>query len=185
MENYNNGQPAPHPPLPTPVQVCPQFSGLQIPNYFQGQNTQTGNMYISANNNMNQQIGQVPNIIAQPFFMPAVTTSAQQPFQQTTLQVNYHKANMTMDDYELSDNGSVNDDPGNLTNDWQCVQNNKKRKIAKTQPTKSTNFHSSQQNRFESLANSDVNTKESTDVQQRVNPKPPPVFVHGVTDYKK
>jgi polyribonucleotide nucleotidyltransferase len=90
-----------------------------------------------------------------------------------------------MDDYELSDDGSVNDDPENTTNDWQCVQNNKKRKITKTQPTKSTNFHISQQNRFESLANADENTKESVDVQQHVNPKPPPIFVHGVTDYPK
>jgi hypothetical protein len=35
------------------------------------------------------------------------------------------------------------------------------------------------------LANADENTKESADVQQRVNPKPPPIFVHGVTDYTK
>jgi len=61
----------------------------------------------------------------------------------------------------------------------------KKRKIAKTQPLKSTNFHISQQSRFESLANADENTKESADVHQRVHPKPPPIFVHGVTDYPK
>ena len=33
---------------------------------------------------MSQQIGQVPNILPHPFFMPVATTSAQQPHQQTT-----------------------------------------------------------------------------------------------------
>jgi len=136
MENYYNGQPAPFPPPPTPMQGCPQFSGLQIPNYFQGQNIQTGNMYISAINNMSQQIGQMPNIIPQPFFMPSVTTSAQQPHQQTTLQVTHRKTNMPMDDYDLSDDGSVNDDPGHTTNDWQCVQNSKKKENSKNSTIK-------------------------------------------------
>jgi len=81
---------------------------------------------------MSQQIGQVPNILPQTFFMPAATTLAQQPYQQTTLQAKHHKTNVPMDDYELSDDGSVNDDPGHTTNDWQCVQNNKKNSKSST-----------------------------------------------------
>jgi hypothetical protein len=92
---------------------------------------------------------------------------------------------MPMDDCELSDDGSVNEESGNTTNEWQYVQNGKRRKITKPQPAKSTNFTISQQNRFESLAKADENTKETADVQHSSNPKPPPIFVHGVTDYPK
>ena len=86
---------------------------------------------MSANNDTNQQIGQVRNVLPQHFFIPAVTTSTQQPYQQIILQVKHHKANMSMDDYELSHDGSANDDPENTTNDWQCVQNSKKKEKEK------------------------------------------------------
>jgi hypothetical protein len=141
-------------------------------------------MYISANNNMNQQIAQVPNTIPQPFYMPADSALAQQPYHLNTLQANHPKANMPMDDCELSDDGSVNEESGNTTNEWQYVQNGKRRKITKPQPAKSTNFNISQQNRFESLANADENIKETADIQQSANPKPPPIFVHVVTTQK-
>jgi hypothetical protein len=165
MENYYNGLPVKHPLPPTPIQGYPHLPGLQVPNYSHGHNIQTGNMYIPTNNNMNQQIPQVPNTITQPYFMPAATTSAQQPYQQTALHVNQHKAHTPMDDYELTDDGSVNEEPGNTSNDWQCVQNNKRRKLTKSQPTKGTNFNISQRNRFESLADADEDTKESADAQ--------------------
>jgi hypothetical protein len=142
-------------------------------------------MYIPVNNNMNQQTAQVPNTIPQPFYMPAVTPSAQQPYQQTTSQVNQHKTHIPMDDYDLSDDSSVNEEPGNTTNDWQCAQNSKRRKLTKTQPSKSTNFNISQRNRFESLANADENTKESAVAHQSETHRPPPVFAHGVTDHPK
>jgi hypothetical protein len=60
METYYNGQPVQYSLPPTPIQGCPHLPGLQVPNYFQGHNIQTGNMYIPTNNNMNQQIAQVP-----------------------------------------------------------------------------------------------------------------------------
>jgi len=79
---------------------------------------------------MSQQIGQVPNIILQPFFMPAATASAQQSYQLTTLQLKHHKTNVLVDDYGLSDDGSVNDDPGHTTSDWQKKKTSKEHQLS-------------------------------------------------------
>jgi hypothetical protein len=94
MVNYYNRQPVQYPLPPTPTQGRPHFTGLQMPNYFQGHNLQTGNMYIPANNNLNQQLAQVPNTIPQTFLMPAATTSAQQSYQ-----TDYFASKPTQDTY--------------------------------------------------------------------------------------
>jgi len=121
MENYLYNQPGQYPPLTTPVQGYPQFNGLQMPNYYQGHNFQTGNMYMPANHNLNQQTAHTSNTIPQPFHIPIATNMEQQPTRQATLQVNQHKTHAPMEDYDLPDNDRTHEEPGTTTNDWQRV----------------------------------------------------------------
>jgi hypothetical protein len=92
-----------------------------MPHYFPSDNTQTGNMYIPATTNMNQQIAQVSNMLQQTLLMPAIITPTQQPSQQTPLKVSHHSDHKSMEEYEPSDGGSVIDDPATTNKDWQRV----------------------------------------------------------------
>ena len=90
-----------------------------------------------------------------------------------------------MEDYDLPDNDSAHEATGTTTNDWQRVRNSKRRKLTNTQPTTSAEFTISQHNRFDSLATVEDNTQEPADAHQSETHRPPPIFVHGVTDYPK
>lgn len=71
-------------------------------------------------------------------------------------------------------------------NPWQCVTNNKRKRI-KILHTKNTQSNISQQNKFSILDMEDSNDKNENEVhiQENKAPKPPPIFVHGVMDYNK
>jgi len=81
------------------------------------------------NHNLNQQTAHTSNTIPQSFHVPIATTMGKQPTQQATLHVNQHKTHAPMEAYDLPDNDSAHEEPATTTNDWQRVQNSKRRKL--------------------------------------------------------
>lgn len=165
-------------------------SGSHVPvsNQFQAQNTQLNSTYQINNSGMPicQQTAQMPmsNTQPQPFFTQP-QFQAQPVHQQSTSQTQQHLDNISIASYESYEEESELENTTVKVNDWQFVPE-RKRKRGKFQTPKNTGTQISQQNRYSVLAGTENDeTNDSTQKKQNQISKPPPIFVHGVTDYVK
>lgn len=161
-------------------------SGLQVPvaSQFHEQKSDLNNFHTVANNNMPiyPQFTQVSHMLSQPLHMP--TQPVVPPVHQRSTIQSEQTNDMSTISNETYDTGSEPDETTTKTNEWQCITSNK-RKRAKIQVVKNTYTNIPQQNKYEPLANITNISADSENAYQSKIPKPPPIFVHGVTDYTK
>lgn len=78
------------------------------------------------------------------------------------------------------------EEPSGSNNDWQDARRHKRKRLRQTNKTQSTETNQiTQSNRFSLLAVQDEAKEQSTEEKQDKTPKPPPIFVQGVTHYPK
>lgn len=182
-------QPAQFIPSQTSIyQQSTPGSHVPVSSQFQAQNTQWNNNYQINNSGMPicQQTAQMSmsNIQPQPLFtQPPV--QAQPLHQQSTSQTQQHLDNISIASYESYEAESEFEITTVKVNEWQSVPE-RKRKRGKLQTPKNAGTQISQQNRYSVLAGTgNDENNDSTLKKQNQIPKPPPIFVHGVTDYVK
>lgn len=157
-----------------PTEVNPEFSN----------NMNNSQMYHQVNTQWQPAI----NVQSTPYVMSMSQPVPMQqmpsyciPLPQTQIQLASNTYTSSTPDYQLQQMTStsedeVEDNQPASSNDWQVIRSTKRKKIRK-QSDNTQRIET--KNRFEILEN-EVNppTKENT-------PKPPPIFIHGVQDYKK
>lgn len=110
--------------------------------------------------------------------------------QQITPATQYNTQHNNSNAY-LSDESSMEDnaDEQPETNEWQTVNTNKKRKRGPKSPTDCINTQDmTTRNRFSMLQNQtekDDSTNVASSNKPPTIPKPPPIFIYGVTNYSK